>query len=209
MKIQIGRCEAWCFLIFVLSMIVIWIILNAVPWSVIDEPIEPEQEHVPPAVGGMESAVKEPIQEEPPDHRLQFPVAEEDWWLSSPYGVRVSPFSGILRHHEGVDITAVEQAQVVAVADGQVVEWWPPPDGHFKGHPKMGGMIRIKHADGIESVYGHLGNTYIRGWERVKAGQVIGRIGSTGISTGPHLHFELRIDGELVNPLLYLDGGAL
>jgi len=205
MKIQIDSLQVWGFLILVLSLIAVVIILNAIPWAPTkDEPLEIEEETIPAAVGGTESPVKEPAEEEAPTRGLCFPVASDDWWYSSPFGVRISPFSGILRHHDGLDITAVWRAQVVAVADGQIVEWWPPPDDHFSGHRTMGGMIRIDHGDGIESVYGHLYCTYIKGWQQVKAGQVIGRIGATGLTTGPHLHFELRLDGEAVNPLLYL-----
>ena len=141
----------------------------------------------------------------------QFPVHPSDFWvITSPYGYRISPFLNVARHHDGVDIAAVRFAQVLAVRDGVVIEHWPPPGtptrtgGYFQGHPVYGGYMIIQHDDGFTSHYAHLSVTYRRTGERVTAGQVIARIGNTGITTGHHLHFELRNGGETLNPLLYL-----
>lgn len=172
----------------------------------------------PPASGGMELYT---WPEAAP--RYLFPVAPEDYReITSPTGWRVSPFLRALAYHIGLDITGVYRAQIVAAAAGWVEELWPPPGtpmydatgkvvDYFRGHPIYGGMILLRHLDGSQTRYAHLSETYVfrgavNGWrgEAVKAGQVIGRMGATGKAMGPHLHFEILIDGVPVNPLLYV-----
>ncbi len=156
--------------------------------------------------GGAESQVRRMNV----DHEVPylFPIHPDDFlFYSSPFGVRVSPILGITMHHNGLDIGATWRAQIVAVADGIITEHWPAPDGYFKGHRVYGGMVKIEHNDGSASVYAHMSWTnrdFVRQGKRVRAGQVIGRIGDTGMADGNHLHFELHINGEPVNPLLYI-----
>ena len=135
-----------------------------------------------------------------------FPIAESDYlMLTSPFGYRVSPILGIELYHEGVDIAATWRAQVVAVADGTVVEHWPPPDGYYRGHDVLGGLVIIEHDEGWRSAYAHLSSTRVNTGGMVSAGEVIGRVGGTGQSRGEHLHFELREpNGTPVNPALYI-----
>lgn len=133
-----------------------------------------------------------------------FPINEKDYFLSSPYGVRVSPFLNVLREHKGVDIGSVWRAQIVAVKSGKVITHYPPPDGYFKGHDVYGGYIVIQHSDGNVSHYAHLYKTYVREGQIIKKGEVIGRMGETGKTQGAHLHFELEVNGKSVNPLLYI-----
>lgn len=136
---------------------------------------------------------------------LLFPIAAEDYeTLTSPFGLRVSPLLRVLAHHDGIDVEAVPKAQVVSAADGWIAELWPPPDGYYRGHLTYGGMVVIDHGNGFVTLYAHLSAVFVAGWQRVKRGQVIGRVGSTGKSTGEHLHFEVRIRGTLANPLLYM-----
>ena len=158
--------------------------------------------------GGMEVPVMEV-----PEYTSSylFPISEEDYLMrTSAFGVRVSPFLQILSHHHGLDIAGAWRSQVVAIADGVVTDHYPPPGTRgprgiiYRGHDVYGGMVRIRHDDGSESLYGHLSRTFVRIGERVRAGDVIGRQGSTGRATGEHLHLELRVGGELVNPILYL-----
>lgn len=158
------------------------------------------------ASGGLETPVIRVVETD-----LVFPVAPEDYLMkTSAYGLRRSPFFGIDMKHEGLDIAAVWRAQVVSVSDGVVVEHWPPPGspypggGTYAGHAVYGGMVRIRHDNGMESVYGHLHSTRVREGMRVRAGEPIGRQGGSGLATGEHLHFELHVDGESVNPLHYL-----
>lgn len=156
--------------------------------------------------GGLEVEVEDPEPKEGYD--LYFPIAESDYLYTSPYGTRISPISNTVKSHTGLDIAGVWKAQVVSVANGVVVESWPPPDGYFKGHLVYGGMVKIKHDNGMESLYAHLSSSYIKEGQRILAGEVIGRMGNTGQSDGEHLHFELWVDNERVNPLLYLNQEA-
>jgi len=121
------------------------------------------------------------------------------YWLSSDTGYRTDPMGGGEdRLHKGVDLTAPRGTKIVAILDGVVVEHWPAPDGYWEGHPVFGGYIVIEH-HGFYSLYGHLSETFVHQGDVVAAGQVIGIIGNTGISTGRHLHFEV-----IVNPFDYL-----
>lgn len=142
------------------------------------------------------------------------PIHEDDYkHLSSPYGLRKIP-SGIYtggsptREHPGIDLVGTRHARVVAVADGEVIARWYVPDGRQRtGHPIYGGMIKIKHADGIETLSAHLSKIFVNETNKrfITAGQVIGRIGETGLTAGEHLHFEIRKNGIPVQPLKYVD----
>jgi len=126
-------------------------------------------------------------------------------WVSSGTGYRMDPMGGGTESlHKGKDFAGAIGTPVKAVLAGRIVEHWLVPGWHwgkeYYGHPIMGGYIVIDHGDGLFSLYGHLSETCIHeGWY-VEAGQVIGELGNTGISTGPHLHFELVVD-----PLRYLE----
>lgn len=158
------------------------------------------------AVGGHERMVEEEVL----NSEIVFPIAEEDFLrYTSPYGRRRSPFFDIEVHHTGVDIAAVWRAQVRAIADGRVIEHYPPPGTRaggteFKGHDVYGGMVEVDHG-GWTSLYAHLGRTEVNTGDRVSTGEYIGRVGNTGKAKGYHLHLEIEVDGERVNPLLYVD----
>lgn len=155
-------------------------------------------------VGGSSSFPEELISSD-----FVFPIAEEDFIrYTSPFGLRQDPFFDIQMHHRGVDIATIWRAQVVSVADGIVIEHYPPPgftQGNvvFRGHDIFGGMIKIDHGD-FETLYAHFSETNVRTGQSVLAGELIGRVGDTGRARGQHLHLEMFIDGENVNPLLYL-----
>ena len=149
--------------------------------------------------GGVERELKQQ------ETQYLFPIAGDDYQqLSSPYGIRISPFSGSLVEHPGLDCYGVWRARIVSVWAGTVIAHWPPPDDYYHGHPILGGMIQIQHVDGSIATYGHMSSTYVHEGDVVEAGQVIGRQGETGQADGEHLHFELVVDGENVNPLLYV-----
>lgn len=164
------------------------------------------EEKEPTESGLQQGGAEEELEQVDSDYEgYLFPVHPDDFlFYTSAYGWRVSPILGVERKHNGIDIAAVWMAQIVAIADGTVIEHWPPPDGYFKGHPVYGGMIKIEHDDGSESLYAHLSQSRVHTGKRIKAGSIIGRIGNTGMSRGYHLHLELFIGGENVNPLLYL-----
>ena len=117
-------------------------------------------------------------------------------WISSRYGYRVSPFTGRRELHKGLDIVNRIGTPVVATADGRVVY-----AGYKRGYGKM---VIIDHGLGRVTKYGHLSRLEVKRGESVVRGQKIGRLGNTGRSTGPHLHYEVVINGKAVNPMDYL-----
>jgi murein DD-endopeptidase MepM/ murein hydrolase activator NlpD len=123
------------------------------------------------------------------------------YFVTSGVGYRIDPMGGSVEgFHRGVDLVGPPDSKVMAVADGIVVEHWPPPGGKFRGHPTFGGYIILQHHNGTFSCYGHLGSTLVHTRDKVTQGQVIGTQGATGIATGEHLHLEL-----IINPLSYFE----
>jgi murein DD-endopeptidase MepM/ murein hydrolase activator NlpD len=112
--------------------------------------------------------------------------------LTSPFGNRFHPILHYVRMHTGLDIGAPYGSQIVAASGGQVIL-----AGWSGGY---GRSVRIDHGSGITTVYGHMSGLTVSSGQRVSAGQLIGYVGSTGLSTGPHLHFEVRRGGVPVNP---------
>lgn len=117
-------------------------------------------------------------------------------WITSGYGLRVSPFTDMLAMHHGMDIMAKMDSPFVSPGAGVVTAVGYDPD--------LGRKIMIDHGAGIETVYGHLSKAYVVVGQRVTRRQVIGAIGSSGMSTGPHLHYEVRVNRTPVNPLDYI-----
>lgn len=160
-----------------------------------------------PNEGGAETDPPDRVSQDSP---FTFPIAASDYLeLTSPFGYRVSPILRVERYHQGIDIAATWRAQVVAAADGVVVEHWPAPDGYYRGHDVYGGLVVLEHANGWRTLYAHLSETRVHtGWT-VRAGQVIGRVGNTGRSRGNHLHFEIMdAAGRRLNGLLYVQPGG-
>lgn len=119
---------------------------------------------------------------------------------TSAFGYRVDPFTRAPALHTGLDFRAEAGAPILATGAGRVVA------AEFTGG--YGQMVEIDHGGGVTTRYGHLSGYAVAAGERVAAGQLIGRAGSTGRSTGPHLHYETRINGEPVNPQRFLLAGA-
>lgn len=120
--------------------------------------------------------------------------------LSSPFGIRSDPFNGGAAMHTGLDIRGAYGQPIYASAAGRIVRVGP-----WSGY---GNVVVIDHGHGIETRYGHLSGFTVRPGAIVKAGDQIARMGSTGRSTGNHLHFEVRINGRAVNPRPYLEASA-
>jgi murein DD-endopeptidase MepM/ murein hydrolase activator NlpD len=119
---------------------------------------------------------------------------------TSPFGIRMDPFLHEPAMHTGIDIRGEIGEQVHATAAGRIsIAGW---DGGY------GNMVEIDHGNGLSTRYGHLSEIGVHVGDEVRTGQVIGRIGSTGRSTGAHLHYETRVDGEAVNPQKFLEAGA-
>jgi len=126
---------------------------------------------------------------------------KDNFRVSSEFGLRGVIIPGIGGDegdfHRGIDLVTVPNAKVYASASGYVVMHYPPPNRFYKGHPVFGGVIVISHASGLYSLYGHLAKSYVTEGSYVKQGSLIGVVGNSGKSTGPHLHFEI-----LINPLV-------
>src|SRR3954464_16046908 len=120
--------------------------------------------------------------------------------FTSGFGVRSDPFLGRPAMHTGLDFRAATGDPVRATANGKVVS-----SGSAGGY---GRMVEIDHGNGLSTRYGHLSASNVKVGDVVKIGQVIGEVGSTGRSTGPHLHYETRIDGDAVDPQKFLRAGV-
>ena len=122
------------------------------------------------------------------------PVA--DGWYSSNFGIRIDPFTGRSGFHEGVDFPAEAGTPIVAAASGKVVQaGW---------HPQYGKLLEIDHGNGLMSRYAHARELLVHEGDLVIRGQRVASVGSTGRSTGPHLHFEVRLNGVPQNPARFL-----
>jgi murein DD-endopeptidase MepM/ murein hydrolase activator NlpD len=119
--------------------------------------------------------------------------------MSSPFGMRMDPFLGRPAVHTGIDLRGETGEPVRATATGHVTI-----AGREGGY---GNMVEINHGNGLATRYGHLSQIGVKIGQAVRTGEVVGRIGSTGRSTGPHLHYETRINGEAVDPQKFLRAG--
>ena len=118
-------------------------------------------------------------------------------WVTSAFGNRTSPFSGIVKFHEGMDIAAQTGTPVVSPADGVVIK-----AGFGTGY---GNMVEISHGYGIRTIFAHNSRLNVKAGQHIKRGDVISYVGDSGSSTGPHLHYEVRVNGLPVNPVRYLN----
>ena len=117
-------------------------------------------------------------------------------WVTSGFGFRTNPFTGLAQMHEGMDISNRIGTFIVAPADGIVSD---------VGNDLVNGKIMvISHGFGMTSRYGHLNKVLVKAGQRVKRGDKIAEVGMTGKTTGPHLHYEVRLNGIPVNPMRYI-----
>lgn len=122
-----------------------------------------------------------------------------DFYVSSGFGTRNDPFTGTLARHEGLDFTAAAGTSIIAAADGVVTRsGWEDTYGH---------IIEITHAEGFMTRYAHISKRHVVEGTQVKRGQRIAEVGSTGRSTGPHLHYEVFRHGRVLNPAQVLPLG--
>jgi murein DD-endopeptidase MepM/ murein hydrolase activator NlpD len=147
--------------------------------------------HAQPSFAVPSFATPRQTVEAPPeeDQALTMPLDSD---ASSAFGWRNDPFRGRRKFHNGVDLRAAYGTEVPTAAPGKVT---------FAGERGAYGlMVVVEHPNGVETRYAHLSSTAVQPGDSVAAGQTIGRVGSTGRSTGPHLHFEVLLDGKRVNP---------
>ena len=124
--------------------------------------------------------------------------------ITSYYGYRIHPVYKTKKFHSGVDIGAGYGNTIMAAASGTVIFVTEPVEGKNKGGSGYGNYCIIDHGNGYTTLYGHARDIYVKEGQKVSRGKAIGEVGSTGTSTGAHLHFEVRINGGTVNPLNYL-----
>lgn len=117
-------------------------------------------------------------------------------WVTSGFGPRVSPFTEKPAWHDGLDIGAAPNAPVQAPAQGRITA--------IGFDQKLGNMVRIDHGYGIETLYGHLAKSLVKEGQRVKRGDVVGLVGSSGLATGPHLHYMVKANGQSIDPTRYI-----
>jgi murein DD-endopeptidase MepM/ murein hydrolase activator NlpD len=117
-------------------------------------------------------------------------------WVTSGFGPRVSPFTEKPAWHDGLDIGAAANAPVQAPAQGRVTA--------VGFDPKLGILVKVDHGFGIETLYGHLAKALVKEGQRVKRGEVVGLVGSSGLATGPHLHYMVKVNGQALDPVKYI-----
>ncbi|MBJ96261.1 MAG: peptidase M23 [Rickettsiales bacterium] len=145
--------------------------------------------------GNLPSAVSAPVHRE----GWAWPLpASEPGRVSSDFGMRHDPHHGHHRHHGGLDVAAPRGTPVLAMADGVVVD--AGPRGSY------GNFVEVRHSDGVVSRYAHQDRIDVEVGQEVHAGTQLGTVGSTGRSTGNHLHVEVRLDGDPVDPYRFLKG---
>jgi murein DD-endopeptidase MepM/ murein hydrolase activator NlpD len=120
-------------------------------------------------------------------------------WRSSSFGYRVDPFTGRKAYHSGLDFAAESGTPIVAAASGKVIR--------ADRHSQYGKIVDIDHGNGLITRYAHCSEVLVNVGDVVVRGQAIAAVGSTGRSTGPHLHFEVRLNNVPQNPLRFLDAG--
>ncbi len=120
-------------------------------------------------------------------------------WISSYFGMRTDPFTGRREHHKGIDLAGKAGSEVIAVAAG-VVTWAGKRYGY-------GNLVEVNHGNGYSTRYGHNESVLVAVGDTVRKGQALSLMGSTGRSTGPHVHFEVRFKGKTVDPKKYILAG--
>lgn len=129
-----------------------------------------------------------------------------DYTVYSPYGMRYHPIYHYDKMHWGVDLGGEYGNPIVAAASGTVIKVEEPVEGQNTGGTNYGNHCVIDHGNGITTCYAHCRDVYVSVGDHVEAGQTIAECGSTGASTGPHLHFEVRENGTKVDPIPYIKG---
>ncbi len=117
-------------------------------------------------------------------------------WVTSEFGARYSPFTGLPKFHEGVDIAAPYGSPIYAPADGMI--------SFAGGKGGYGNALILDHGYGVSTLYGHTSSLYVKEGEKIKRGQMIAAVGSSGASTGPHLHYEVHVDGVPTDPMKFV-----
>lgn len=126
------------------------------------------------------------------------PIGKPVWslWVSSSYGRRTDPFKKTKAYHKGVDLAGRTGNKIKVMAKGKVTR-----AGTASGY---GNLVEVDHGNGFKTKYGHMHKIYVKKGQYVEAGDVLGEVGSTGRSTGPHLHYEILYKGHDVDPMPFM-----
>ena len=127
--------------------------------------------------------------------KMIWPIADH-YIITSPYSMRVHPITKVYKLHTGIDISAPMGTNFLSAAHGMVVK--------AEYNRAYGNMVIIDHGGGVQTLYAHGSSIEVQVGQIVNAGDTVIKVGSTGYSTGPHAHFEIRINGQTVNPLDYI-----
>ncbi len=186
------------FLIFVLSFAILIYVTLIVEKRDNSSPLSPSIQKIttinpPPKVNSVaELSVKEIV--------FMDNIPVKTGRLSSKYGIRKDPFNGRKRMHRGIDIAAQRGTNIYPLGRGEVI---------FSGRKSgYGNMVEILHGDAIISRYAHIKKSLVKKGQIVNKGDIIALVGNTGRSTGPHLHLEIAINGETVDPEIFLIGNV-
>ena len=161
------------------------------------EPAEPTTEPTEPATEPTEAPTEPPKEEKPAEVVWLSPLLRSSY-VTSPYGMRVHPISGKYKMHHGVDLYSFRDDPLVATRSGVVTTTAYQEGG-------AGYYVTINHGDGFSSTYMHMTHYVVKKGDYVTAGQIIGYVGSSGGTTGPHLHFGIFYNGSSVNPVNYVN----
>lgn len=161
------------------------------------KPTEPSTEPTEPATEPTEAPTEPPKEEKPADVVWLSPLLRSSY-VTSPYGMRVHPISGKDKMHHGVDLYSFRDDPIVATRSGVVTTTAYQEGG-------AGYYVTINHGDGFSSTYMHMTHYVVKKGDYVTAGQIIGYVGSSGGTTGPHLHFGIFYNGSSVNPVNYVN----
>ncbi len=134
------------------------------------------------------------------ERRAQWASTPSIWpvrgWVSSGFGLRVSPFTGMDMMHGGLDISAPMSTPVKAPAAGTVIAVGP--------EKSLGNVVVLSHGYGFKTLYAHMSKLRVKRGQTVRRGDIIGEVGNTGLSTGPHLHYEIELKGTAIDPIKYI-----
>lgn len=161
-------------------------------WAMLEE-MEAEAEAAAAEIRRLQAAQNSSSQTAPSQYLWPAPSSKT---ITSPYGYRIHPIFGYKKMHTGIDIGAKKGADIIAAASGTVIM-----AQYYGGY---GNCIIIDHGGGMSTLYAHMSAYVAKNGDVVSAGDVIGKVGSTGNSTGPHLHFEVRVNGSHTDPTAYV-----
>ncbi|MBR3082878.1 MAG: peptidoglycan DD-metalloendopeptidase family protein [Clostridiales bacterium] len=172
-------------------------------WEKKEDQLQKESESLNDKIKKLQKQyAKQNMYKGPANGKFRWPVNYPN--ITSPFGWRIHPVYNTKKFHSGIDIGGSYGVPIMAAGAGVVILVSKPVQGQNTGGSGYGNYCIIDHGGGFTTLYGHCRSVYVKSGQKVKSGQRIGEMGSTGTSTGAHLHFEVRKNGSPVNPERYL-----